>query len=83
MDRRTPLRPMGSGGMGPSSSLDRLDVADGYAFGDPPRIGPHGARNAARPTVFNRLLDFEVAATIERLEFLVEVSGTPGLRGSG
>ncbi len=50
MDHRTPLRPLGYSGMGASSSLDHLDVADGYGFGDPPRIGPHGARNAARPT---------------------------------
>ncbi len=44
------LRGGAHSGMGPSSSLDRLDVADGYVFGDPPRIWPHGARNAARPT---------------------------------
>ena len=63
MNHRTPICPSGYGSTGPSSSLDRLDVAHGYAvfalraqvlasltFGDPPRVWPRGAPNAARPT---------------------------------
>ena len=44
-----PVRPSGSGGVGPSASLPRLDDALASDFVAAPRIRPHGVRNAARP----------------------------------
>jgi hypothetical protein len=44
----TPMRPAGYGGVGESPSLALLDDAHGIAVVAPPRISPHGARNAAR-----------------------------------
>ncbi len=41
-------QPAGYGGTAPSSSLELLDVASGYAFVAPPRIWGRGARNAVR-----------------------------------
>jgi hypothetical protein len=41
-----PMRPAGYGGAGPSPSLALLDDAPGIAVVAPPKILPHGARNA-------------------------------------
>ena len=43
----TPTRPLGCGGVGPSPVLACLEGATASIFGAPPRIWPHGARNAA------------------------------------
>ncbi len=43
---RTPLRPAGYGGIGPSATLPLLDRWGDIDFVVPPRIRPNGARNA-------------------------------------
>jgi len=43
------MRPSGSGGVGPSASLPRLDDAQASDVVAAPRIRPHGVRNATRP----------------------------------
>ena len=43
---RTPLRPTGYGGIGPSATLPLLDRWGDIDFVAAPRISPNGARNA-------------------------------------
>jgi hypothetical protein len=43
----TPIRPSGYGGVGASLALSLLADAHGIAVVAPPKICPHGARNAA------------------------------------
>ena len=47
----TPMRPPGYGGVGPSPSLAVLNDAQGIAVVAPPRIYPHGARNATHSSL--------------------------------
>ncbi len=53
---RTPLRPTGYGGIGPSATLPLLDRWGDIDFVGPPRIRPNGARNAIPAGFYHGLL---------------------------
>ena len=62
---RTPLRPAGYGGIGPSAALPLLDRWGDIDFVVAPRIRPNGARNAIPAGFYHGLLSVYLFKRIE------------------
>ena len=82
---RTPLRPTGYGGIGPSATLPLLDRWGDIDFVVAPRIRPNGARNAIPAGSCHGLFNFEFAVhgtghwQLVAKPFVMERLAPPGL----